>query len=373
MRLGVALCALLGVGPSLPVRAQPARYGLRAEVAAEYDSNPGRVEVIDGEPTGRSQEIVGSPVGRLALSGDLFVPVGTSQSLSLAASAAGKLFARPEARDEDVVVTEASGAWSVLAGQRTSVSLVGAYAEAFQRQSIEARDYQSTAPGLRLEQGLGEGGLLTVGVGYRWLIWKPQPGLDFAGPSAVASYRHFLPGEGGAADWEWSAAATAELRNFTGNRCLEDACPGPLTAGARRDQFFTVSAQANRTAGFLLGGGLAVHGNVSNSFGESLVRGLVNVRAVVLLPADLSLSGRAELVLAYYPDGLPLVRNVMTGTTDVNLEAEGRSTVRLELVRALGKHLDGGLRYTLYTNELGATPVHYLRQTAMLFVAVQTD
>src|SRR5690348_12668814 len=98
MRLGVALCALFGLGPSLAVRAEPAHYGLRAEVAAEYDSNPGRVETIDGEPTGRANEIVGSPVGRLALSGDLATPVGSRQALSLAASVAGKRFAREEAR-----------------------------------------------------------------------------------------------------------------------------------------------------------------------------------------------------------------------------------------------------------------------------------
>ncbi|HEV8166377.1 MAG TPA: hypothetical protein VGR74_18375, partial [Actinomycetota bacterium] len=181
------------------------------------------------------------------------------------------------------------------------------------------------------------------------------------------------PGDAGEADWEWSGGATAELRNFTGTRCLPDACPGPLTAGARRDQFFTAYAQVTRTGGFLLGGGLAVHGNLSNSFGERLVRGLVHLRAVVLLPADLSLSGRAELVLARYPDGLPLVRNIMTGNVDVNLEGEGRSTVRLELVRSLGKRLDAGLRYTLYTNETGATPVHYFRQTAMMFLAVLAE
>jgi hypothetical protein len=375
MRLGVALCALVGLGPSLPLRAQPAplRYGLRAEVAAEYDSNPGRVEVIDGQPTGRSMEIVGSPVGRLALSGDLFATVGTRQTLSLAASAAGKYFVRPEARAEDVVVAEASGAWNVRAGARTSVGLLGAYSEAFQRQSIEARDYQSVAPALRLEQGMGEGGALDVGVGYRWFTWKPQADLDFVGPSAFATFRHFSPGEVGAADWEWSGGATAELRNFTGIRCTENACPGTAPAGPRRDQFFTASLQVTRTSGFLLGGGLAAHGNLSNSFGERLLRGLLNVRAVVLLPADLSLSGRAELVLARYPDGLPLVRNVATGTTDVNLEGEGRSTVRVELVRSLGKHLDGGLRYTLYTNELGATPVHYFRQTAMLFIAALAE
>jgi hypothetical protein len=373
MRLGVALCALFGVVPSLPVRADPVRYGLRAEVAAEYDSNPGRVEVIDGEPTGRSNEVVGSPVGRLALSGELATPVGTRQSVSLFASVAGKRFVREEARPEDVVVAEASGAWNVLAAARTSLGLAGAYAEAFQRRGVEARDYRSSAPALRLEQGLGDGGVLSAGVGYRWLTYKPDAELDFQGPSAFAGYRQLFPGETGTADWEWSGGATAELRNFTGNRCLENACPGPLTAGARRDQFWALSGEVTRTGAFLAGAGLAVHGNLSNSFGERLLRGLVHVRAVVLLPAELSLSARAELVLARYLDGLPLVRNVMNGNPDVNLEGESRSTIRAELVRSLARHLDAGLRYTLYTNELGATPVHYFRQTAMLFIAVLAD
>jgi len=122
-----------------------------------------------------------------------------------------------------------------------------------------------------------------------------------------------------------------------------------------------------------MGAGVAVHANLSNSFGERLVRGLVHLRAVVLLPADLSLSGRAELVVARYLDGLPLVRNVMSGNPDVNLEGESRSTVRVELARAFGKNLDAGVRYTLYTNELGSTPVHYFRQTALLFLAVTTE
>ena len=116
-----------------------------------------------------------------------------------------------------------------------------------------------------------------------------------------------------------------------------------------------------------------MHGNLSNSFGEPLLRGIVHLRAVVLLPADLSLSGRAELVVARYLDGLPLVRNVMSGNPDVNLEGESRSTVRVELARPFGKHVDAGLRYTLYANELGSTPVHYRRQTALLFLAVLAE
>jgi len=287
--------------------------------------------------------------------------------------AGGKRFLRSEAQAEDAIVVEASGAWNVRVSDRTALGLVGAYADVFQRRGLEARDYTSLLPALRLEQGVGEGGSLTAGVGYRWFAYAPNADFDFQGPSAYALYRHFSPGASGAADWEWSGGASGELRNFTGNRCLEDACPGPMEAGARRDQFWAVHAQVTRTGTFLSGAGLAVHGNASNSFGEPLLRGLLHVRAVVLLPLQLSLSARAELVVARYLDALPLGRNVIAGNADVNLESESRSTVRLELARSFGAHLDAGLRYTLYTNELGASQVHYRRQTAMFFLAVLAE
>jgi hypothetical protein len=374
MRLGVALLALLCLTPSLPVRAEPVRYSLRAELGAEYDSNPGRIEHIVDATQPRFAPIVGSAVGRLVLSGDLALPIGDLHSLSLSGTAGGKRFLRSEARAEDAIVDEATAAWNVRAGDRTTVALVVAHSDVFQRRGREARDYSSTAPSLRLEQGVGEGGVLTAGAGYRWFAYGPDAEFDFQGPSAYALYRHFIPGApDGGADWDWSGGATAELRAFTGTRCLENTCPGPADAGARRDQFWTVHAQVTRTGSFLSGAGLALHGNASNSFGERLLRGLVHLRAVVLLPLQVSLSGRAELVVARYLDGLPLVRNVGTGVPDVNLESESRSTVRLELARPFGAHLDAGLRYTLYTNELGAPRVQYLRQTALVFVAVLAE
>ena len=61
------------------------------------------------------------------------------------------------------------------------------------------------------------------------------------------------------------------------------------------------------------------------------------------------------------------------GRNDVNLEGENRSTLRVELARPIGGHVDVGLRYTLYTNEIGPTNVHYRRQTALVFVAVLAE
>src|SRR5437773_9445519 len=125
MRPGVALCALLGIGPSLIVRAEPVHYGLRAEVGAEYDSNAGRLERLYGSML--QKPIVGSPLGRFVLAGDLAAPIGFRHVLSLSGALAGKHFTRADVRDEDVLVAEASGGWSVRAGERTAIGLSGAY------------------------------------------------------------------------------------------------------------------------------------------------------------------------------------------------------------------------------------------------------
>jgi hypothetical protein len=53
----------------------------------------------------------------------------------------------------------------------------------------------------------------------------------------------------------------------------------------------------------------------------------------------------------------------------VNIEDEGRSTLRLELARPLGDRFDLGLRYTLFTSAPRSNEVRYERQTALLFLA----
>jgi hypothetical protein len=89
----------------------------------------------------------------------------------------------------------------------------------------------------------------------------------------------------------------------------------------------------------------------------------------VLLPWQLALSTRAELVATRYRDEVPLAWNTMTGMPQATIEDESRSTLRAELVRPAGRHLDVGGRYTLYTNELRAGPIEFRRQTFLLFVA----
>jgi hypothetical protein len=365
-----ALLALAGVASSGAARADPARYELRAEVGAEYDSNPGRAEAVDGLPA--SPPIQGSPLGRVVLAGDVAGTIASRHALSLSLGLAGKGFTRSLARSEDVLVAQATAGWAVLVGGRTSVGLTGSYYDVGQRRTTAARDFRSLTPALRLDQTLGAFGQLSIGAGYRWFTYKPEPDFDFGGPTFFALYRHLVPAEEpGAADWEWSGGLSAEVRRFAGVRCTGiDACPGPPTAGQRRDQFFVAHLEATRTGTFLAGAGLAADGNASNSYGEAVIRGLVHVRAVVSLPGDVLLSGRAELVAARYRDAVPLARSMVPGTPQTTIEDERRSTLRLEAVRPLSRHVDLGVRYTFHTNEIAAGPVRFRRQTFLLFVAV---
>jgi hypothetical protein len=368
VRPRVARCAFLALG--LPALASAApRVGGRVEAGAEYDSNPGRAEEVDGGPERRV--IGGSPLGRLVASGELAAGFGESQLLSLSAGVAGKAFTHQDARGENVVVGEAAGSYGGALGGRVRFSIGGSYYDVFQARRPESRDFRSLAPFARLELAVGEGGTLGAGAGYRSFTYKPDPSFDFAGPTGVLDYRHLWPGAGpDAADWEMAAVVSAEARGFSGTRCTGvDACPAPPEAGLRRDQFVVAQMEATRAGGFLLGAGVSGHLNVSNSYGESLLRGLVHARGVLLLPLSFSLSGRAELVLTRYRESVPLARN-LAGQPFVSIEDESRSTVRLELVRPLGPHVDLGLRYTLYGDELAAGPVHYRRQTGLFFLAL---
>jgi hypothetical protein len=369
MRFGPALLALVGVAPGGGARADSPRYELRVELGGEYDSNPGRIEEVEGRPA--SPPIQGSPLGRFVLAGDAAGTLAGRHALSLSLGLAGKAFTRSAARDENVLVGQASAGWSVLLGGRTSLGVTGSYYDVGQRRSLEARDFRSLTPALRLDQGLGAAGQLSIGGGYRWFTYKPEPDFDFAGPSAFVQYRQLAPAEQpGGADWEWSAGLSAEARGFAGVRCTGiDSCPGPPTAGQRRDQFLVAHLEATRTGTFLAGAGLAADGNASNSYGEAVIRGLVHLRAVFSLPGDLLLSARAELVAARYRDAVPLARAVVPGTPQTTIEDERRSTLRLEAVRPLSPHVDLGARYTFHTNEIAAGPVRFRRQTFLLFVA----
>jgi hypothetical protein len=370
----VALLVLALCGPRATARgADGVAYGLRLEGGAEQDSNPARLEQVEGADT---PAVDAATALRLVAGGELTAASARGHRLSLAVEGAGRRFVQRQAQGEDMLVLDARGAGELALAARTRLAVAAHHYDVFQRarRLPDARDFRSTAPSLRFEQGLGPA-RVGLGGGWRWFTFKPERAFDFSGPSVFLDYRQaWAPalGEEGA-EWDWGAAAAFEGRRFASIRCPSPSSPCPaLPPGpTRTDSFFSLALNANRTGDALLGAGAALQLNDSNSYGESLVRLAVHLRAVVLLPWQLSLAGRAELVGSRYADAVPVGQRMDSmAVSYVSIEEEGRSTLRLELARPLGRWAEAGVRYSLWANALGGGPVSYLRQTGLLFVAL---
>jgi hypothetical protein len=369
MRLRIA--AMLGI--LLAVRsgevcAEPVRYDWRIEDGVEYDTNPGRIERIEGSPS--QSPPPGSALARVVVSGALAADLGERNTLALSAAFGGKWFARNEARAENVLVAQASASDSLRVARRTHGVAAMSYYDVFQRRSTELPDFRSLAPSLRLEQGLAKAMLVSLGGGYRWFTFKPDGAYSFRAPTAFLLLRHVLPGDllAGGADWEWSAGGSLEARGFDGAACTSGGCNQASGGPRHRDRFWIAHAGFARTGAWLAGAGVAVHINQSNSYGEALQRGLLHVRAVVPLPWELSLSTRAEVVVTRYRDPLTFLQPV-AGVPSASIEDESRSTLRVELSRMFENHIELGARYVYYTSAPSSGAIDFRRQTALFYIA----
>jgi hypothetical protein len=352
------------------------RYALRAELGAEYDSNAHRTEIVNGFAD--NPPIISSPLARGVLSGSLADVIADGQELAMSATVAGKLFTVPAAREENVIVAESALNWRAALGPRTSLALAGAYYEAFQRPDpdmntiTERRDFRSLTPSVRLGRALGARAELGLTAGYRWFVFKADPTLDFQAPTLAVDLRWTRESTDGSADWELAGGAGFEHRTFVGSPffCVDSpAChdlqPGP---GTRVDDFLIAHAELTHTGRVLLGGGYAFHLNNSNSYAETVQRHFLTARLGAALPFDIFLAARAEILLAFYAEPVPLGAD-SAGRTYISIEDENRSSVRVDLSRNLTERLQLIARYTFYANEITASTVSYRRQTALLSLA----
>ena len=371
MRLRIiAIFAFCLCGIGRETRAEQIRYDWRLEDGLEYDTNPARAEhITETEPA-----VPGSPLARIVASGSLSAPLGQRNTLALSGAFGGKWFVKSEARAENVLVFQAAASDTLRLGQRTQVALSGTYYDVFQRRSLDIPDFRSAAPSLRFERRFAKSVLASLRGGYRWFTFKPDSAYSFAAPTAFFAIRHTLPGDliEGGADWEWSAGGSVEVRDFVGPACSSSGCGDIASTPRHRDRFWIGHAEWNRTGNWLLGAGAALHINQSNSYGESLVRGLVHVRAVVPLPWELSLSVRGEVVATRYADPLTFLQPV-TGLPSTSIEDESRSTFRLDLARLFEEHFEIGARYVIYTSVPASDAVEYRRQTVLFYFAFLDD
>jgi hypothetical protein len=345
------------------------RYGLRLEGGGEYDSNPGRREQVEGTAT--PTEVTAATALRLVSALDLALLTGGGHLFSVAVEGAGKRYLDPVVQDEDLLVIDGRFAADFALDQRNRLALQVAHYDALQRAQTlpEARDFRSTSPSLRLDHRRDRA-RFSGGAGWRWFVFKPERSFDFQAPTAFLSYWQSVspPLEEPGAEWDWRVTASFEGRRFRSDRCVAGAaCPPTVPADQRMDRFFAATAEVNRTGDVLVGAGLAGQLNDSNSYGESLLRGAVFLRGVLLLPWQLSLAARAELVATRYADAVQVGRD--PAGAFLSIEEEGRTTLRLELMRPLGTHAEAGLRYSFWTTALGTETVSYKRHNLLAFVA----
>jgi len=343
---------------------------VRAEGGVEYDSNVERAEQVDNTEATR---VVGSGAGRFVGSASRFLHFGERWSLALSGGGAVKGFAEPSAQPENIALVQASPGLSVRLLPGTILASNVSYYDSFQKRSPDTRDFRSVTPGMQLQQQVG-GGAIGVGGGYRWFTFKPIAAFNFVGPMAFLNYRRAfladLEVEPDAADWELSATVSHERRLFEGERCRMDAC---VADSQRVDDFTVLGAEIVRTGDHLLGFGGALQVNGSNSFGTGLTRIATHVKAALSLPWELTLTLRAELLFTRYADRVPLATDPITAQPRASIEEESRNTVRAELTRALGEHIEGIVRYVYYTNDLAGGPVNYNRHTLLMALAFSFD
>jgi hypothetical protein len=361
------------------------RYTLRAELGAEYDSNAHRAETVAGAT---NVPLVASPLARGVVSGALADAIADGQDIALSATAAGKLFTAADARDEDVAIAQSGAAWRLALGRHATLGASGAYYEAFQRGgqdstlALERRDFRSLSSGLRLGLGLAPGAELGLGGGYRYFVFKPDRDIDFRGPTAALDLRWARETADQAADWELGLSALYEHRAFAGpalvNTCqppssVGTTCPPTVGAALRTDDFLVAGVEVARTGAVLVGAGYTLNYNVSNSFGETVMRHIATARFAAALPLQLFLGANAELLFAHYPNGTVIGVVDVGGRPFASIDDENRSNVRAYLTRNLGERVQLIARYAFYGPALGSTPVSYRRQTALLAVSFTID
>lgn len=364
------------------VAPDPERYTARAELGLEYDTNAHRTEIIAGAD---NPPIIASPLERLVLAATLSDQVADGQMLTLGATAAGKIYDAAAATDEDVAIAQSSIAWAKTLGPRATLTLLGAYYEAFQApaknlvDASERRDFRSLASTVQLGWVPAERFDLSIVAGYRNFLFKPDRDDDFNAPTAAVELRWAR--QISDADWEVSTGASFEHRTFGGPALTTDcaqelmgipnqgipACAGP---DSRHDDFVMGHLDLLRVGAVLTGAGYALLYNRSNSYGETVIRHIATARFAAPLPGGLTLAARGELLLAFYKQPMIVGQQPAAGNTFSSVESidnENRSSVRIDLSRELGDSLRVVARYTFYVNEIAnASPISYQRQTLLL-------
>jgi hypothetical protein len=364
------------------------RFGLTLSLGAEYDSNANRAESV------ANAESPDSPTGSFLLrsTGNLRLTWRTrSNVLRLSLGMGGKTFFNNDVSDQDVFALSLAGEDRVRVSRFVHLAVVGDYYDAWQLPvaPFRARDFRSGAALGRIYfvDPLGE---VALSGGYRGFEYKPDPYFNFQSAQATAyGVARLVFGANGEHELDVAATYHFERRWFNGVvqlfepdaepfvatqehplQCaygmkIQDYC---LAAGTdqRADWFHESGIELTYVGPLLLGVGYGLQLNLSNSFGQSLIRHIVTLKIAYRLPWSLYATLKAQLYSSVYLDPVLLDRAINT-LQFITIEDENRNNVIVDLERPLGSSgVAINVRYSVFTNELTASPVSFLRQVVYL-------
>ena len=365
---GSVLCAVL-------------KLALRLELGAEYDSNSTRAEVVAGAQT--QDPVVGAAVLRSTARLQLGWRRGINQ-LRASGLVGGKVFLDGSVQDQNTFVGQLAVDDQLRVHQRLSLGVSGDYYDVSQQTVVSNcsvrscdrhRDFRSGSAQLRLV-GHGDLAQVTLTGGYRGFRWKPDPSYDFQSAQGQLQILVRFDVAHGKSELDLTAGYQLERRFYAGLAARNICPPGdPIEArcldvgtDSRRDWFHQAGLELTWVGPVLLSAGYALQLTSSTSFGQSLLRGIFTVKLGARLPWQLFLTLKGQLLANKYLDPVLLSREVNSQTL-VSIEDENRNAFVADLERPIGRSgVAIEARYSVFTNELSAAPVSFLRQVAYLGV-----
>jgi hypothetical protein len=355
------------------------KLALKLELGPEWDSNANRAELVNGAAVLGDQP-TDSFLLRSTARGTLLWRQGPNL-LRAMAGLGGKVFFNPDVQDQDVLVDQLTVEDRVRAADHWELGVAGDYYDASQLNAtppcaamgcLRHRDFRTGTLTLRAAYVRDEGELALLG-GYRGFQYKPDSTFDFhAGQLlAVALARLRVGPEDHEVELDFAATYHLERRFYLGladlNPCGSlQPCPTP-GADSRADWFHEASLELTYVRELLVTVGYAVQLNLSNSFGQSLMRHVFTAKIGFRLPWQIYPTLKGQLLVTRYLDPVLLDYNVNTQTF-TTIDDENRNAFILDLERPVGHGLSVETRYSIYTNELASSPVTFLRQVVYVGV-----
>ena len=315
-------------------------WAMSMEAGAEADSNVERVETGPGLMTERIAAPVGRAGGRIDHRDHVL-----GGAYAIGVSALARMVASSRTKPENVMLYGGEARWMHGVESRPisiGIDLIGANTLALSG-GRGARTFRNLGGDALVVLGNGDDRHLTLAVGGRDFVYKPNHAFDWHGPLANARLDAMLwQSAGKTRSLELITALAFEARTYAStalsNVCPRDAPPSDLcsapTSLIRRDRYQRANLELSWTGDVVATGGYQLTVIDSNSYGQSLIRHRIMASLTAELFDKLFGSATATLQIDQYPDGVVIETDIQHQEF-TNLEDENRSSLQLRLAREL--------------------------------------